>query len=318
MLSKVHHILLSCFAVVFTLTACNNELEFAIDTDPPQLVVNGVFTNDSLFQIEVSNSASPGQGSQIQFLEDCEVRLWQNDKEIKDIRSIFETEVVMMNGEPQDMVRHYYGTETTLAEVGLEYEIEVSHRDYTKVSATGLIPYPADLQWLNLNGNTEIIDVDGKAYRKLTFQLQNNSPQRGYFAIQALYSKANGQQEKIEFFASDPIFSENQIFDEGDRTVEQGKIYDTKEGIFFSSEAFNGQQHKFDIFVESHYLDPNDDFELRILTFSRELYSYSTSLRLQQSVSGNPFAEPVQVHSNIQNGYGIFNGYSVSSLPFPH
>ncbi len=317
-LLKGRPILLVFIAIVYTLTACKNGLELEITSNPPHLVVNGVFTSDSLFQIEVSNSSNPGQSSQIRFLEDCDVRLWQNGKEVEDIESIFETKVVMVNGDPQDVVRHYYGTQTTVAREGVEYEIEVSHGDYEAVSANAFIPFPADIQWLNLTTNNEIIDMNGKAYRKLSFQLQNNVSQMGYFAIQALYGNANGSKERIKFYANDPIFSENQIFDEGDRTGGQGRIYDTNKGVFFSSEAFSGQQHVFDIFVETHYLHSNNVFELRVLTFSYELYAYSTSLLLQQSVSGNPFVEPVQVYSNIQKGYGIFSGYSISVLPFPH
>lgn len=314
MISRVRPILFTLIASVFALTGCDKDLEYDVPTSPPQLVVNSVFTADSLFQIEVSNSASPGQGSQIQALLDCEIELKQNDKLIKDLELKTKTEMVMINGEPQDVVRYYYGTETTLAEVGLEYEIEVSHSDYKTATSSGFVPYPADIQWLNLTNN-DIIDVDGKAYRKLVFQLQNNSPQKGYFAIQVLYGK-DGDRRKIEFFANDPIFNENQIFDEEDRQLAQGKIYDTNQGIFFSSESFTGQTHSFDIFVESHYLDPDYEFEVRILTFTRELYEYSTALQRQQSVSGNPFAEPVQVYSNVSNGFGIFNGYSLSVLPY--
>lgn len=317
MIPRVHHILLTCFVTVFAFTACDRELEYDVPTSPPQLVVNSVFTQDSLWQIEVSNSANPGQGNQIQYLLDCEIKLKQNDKEIKDINLFSKTEVKMINGEPQDVIRQYYGTTTTIAEVGKEYNIEVTHPNYKSAKGKGYIPYPAGIQFLNLNGNTDIIDVDGKAFRKIAFQLQNNSTQKGYFAIQVLFGK-DGDKQRIEFFANDPIFNENQIFDTGDRQNENGKYYDTNQGIFFSSESFTSQAHNFDIFVESHYLNPDDDFEVRILTFTKELYEYSTALQRQQAVSGNPFAEPVQVYSNIHNGFGIFNGYALSSILYPN
>jgi hypothetical protein len=52
----------------------------------------------------------------------------------------------------------------------------------------------------------------------------------------------------------------------------------------------------------------------------REYYFYKKSV--MQSFDGqlDPFAEPVQVYSNIQNGVGIFAGASVSvdsSIVFP-
>ena len=309
--------MLACFVALGSFTGCDKELEYDVPTAPPQLVVNSVFTQDSLWEIEVSNSANPGQGSTIQYLTDAEIKLWQNDKEVKDIVPKQETIIKMVGGEPQDFVRHYYASESTEIEEGQEYRIEVRHPDYKMASSRAILPYPADISWRGLANPNEVIDIDGKAFRKLTFNLKNNSPNEGYFAIQLLYGDGT-EIHKIEFFASDPIFNENQIFDEGDRTTEQGKIYDTNRGIFFSSQAFGGQQHSFDIFVETQYLDPAGTFEVRILTFSEELYDYSIALQRQQNSSGNPFAEPVQVYSNINNGYGIFGGYALSVLPYVH
>ena len=39
---------------------------------------------------------------------------------------------------------------------------------------------------------------------------------------------------------------------------------------------------------------------------SEDYYMYKKTFNVYQSVRGNPFAEPVQVFSNIENGYGIF------------
>ena len=45
---------------------------------------------------------------------------------------------------------------------------------------------------------------------------------------------------------------------------------------------------------------------------SKSYYYYRTSLELYQSASGNPFAQPVQVYSNIENGFGVFAGSQIS------
>ena len=48
------------------------------------------------------------------------------------------------------------------------------------------------------------------------------------------------------------------------------------------------------------------------LNYSKEDYfKYKLSLEKYQETAGDPFAQPVQVYSNVENGFGIFGGYSV-------
>ena len=58
-------------------------------------------------------------------------------------------------------------------------------------------------------------------------------------------------------------------------------------------------------------------YELRVMTISKELYDFYYSLeesrRYDLSVS---FQKPVKIYTNVNNGLGIFAGYSESSLKF--
>ncbi len=42
-------------------------------------------------------------------------------------------------------------------------------------------------------------------------------------------------------------------------------------------------------------------------------YLYLRTKDVQYANDGNPFAEPINVYSNITNGYGIFGSYSVAT-----
>jgi hypothetical protein len=48
--------------------------------------------------------------------------------------------------------------------------------------------------------------------------------------------------------------------------------------------------------------------EVRLTSSYEEFYKYNETLELQYSVMGDPFAQPVQVFSNMSNGFGIFAG----------
>ena len=83
-------------------------------------------------------------------------------------------------------------------------------------------------------------------------------------------------------------------------------------GLLFSDEAIDGQSIQLKLLAQIDELEtgmfPKIVGELR--TVSENYYKHYTSLALQKESKDRPFAEPVSVFSNIENGLGIFAGYS--------
>lgn len=66
-------------------------------------------------------------------------------------------------------------------------------------------------------------------------------------------------------------------------------------------------------YVVQFRADPNVELlkiELRLINMSKEYFRYEETKELQRNVLGDPFAQPVPVYSNFDNGFGIFGGYS--------
>ena len=55
---------------------------------------------------------------------------------------------------------------------------------------------------------------------------------------------------------------------------------------------------------------PSYELFALLRTTTEEYYNYNYTRDLQASVENNPFAQPVQVYDNVENGLGIFAGYS--------
>ena len=53
--------------------------------------------------------------------------------------------------------------------------------------------------------------------------------------------------------------------------------------------------------------------EIRLVNTSEAYFNYLTSFNMYQRTINNPFATPVQVYSNINNGMGIFAGGTLTS-----
>jgi hypothetical protein len=91
------------------------------------------------------------------------------------------------------------------------------------------------------------------------------------------------------------------------------------EGFFFSDVLFNEEE-----FTVNVKMMPNGwggpptktKFHVYFRAVSEDYYRYKVTSLLQDFVGEDPFAQPAQVYNNIQNGFGIFAGYSQSVITF--
>jgi len=88
--------------------------------------------------------------------------------------------------------------------------------------------------------------------------------------------------------------------------------------IIFDDAVFNGKKHLLKIYSEDIRVAKSDlskkDVPVYIYfrSINKELYNYYLSMKKYNEVQDNPFSEPVNVYSNIKNGYGIFGGSAMT------
>ncbi len=81
---------------------------------------------------------------------------------------------------------------------------------------------------------------------------------------------------------------------------------------------FDGQQKTLDIAIDlsfkgwtmSGYEPRIEKMDVCLSNLTEPSYLFYKSYNIYNNVMGNPFAQPVQVYSNITNGFGIFAGSS--------
>jgi hypothetical protein len=100
-------------------------------------------------------------------------------------------------------------------------------------------------------------------------------------------------------------------------------------GYLVSDELFNGSTFTFsaeiyawDLFNNYHYYEgeqqPTSEYLTKypiyanLLSVSKEFYDYVITRSKYSEAQNNPLAEPVNVFSNVKNGYGIFSSFSAS------
>ena len=123
-----------------------------------------------------------------------------------------------------------------------------------------------------------------------------------------------------------PSFSSNtsnMVFSCQDPVVEEYLDHGTmREGVAFSDKTINGQKYSlhvtlngkdigkpfYDDYVETHV----KTIYFRLYNITEAYYLYIQTLNLFLRNYKNPLAEPTQVFSNIEGGYGILGGAAVS------
>jgi hypothetical protein len=293
---------------------CERELEFELRTAKPKLVVNSIFGQDSLFKVEISTTAEPGQGNSINSLTDARIFLTEDGVAISDLvlDSASALPWSQMEGDrPVERTLYFQRSEFSRVRAGREYKILVSYPDYETAEATATVPRAARVNFEPERSVTNLL-LGNRDLMEVRFSIADDG-QPHYYAIELVSVVGNNEkEEKAEFYSFETAFSQN-LVDAGNVSGE-GVWYFSQDGIYFSNSTFRGAEKEFSIFVDSQRLTGKDGLKLRIISLSEEFYQFARSYQQQQQNAGNPFAEPVPVYSNIENGLGIFAGYAVSEV----
>lgn len=164
-------------------------------------------------------------------------------------------------------------------EVGKEYTISVEDLGKSKISAKSEIPLA-----------TPIISVKTSPLANNSVQISvlflDNVNQKNYYLLKVIND--NGYDLFVD--AIDPIYNNNNR---------------STPGILFNDNLFNGKTIDFRVSADSPPIK-----RIILVSVSEEYYQYFTTKQLQENTQGDPFAQPTQIFTNIENGLGIFAGYN--------
>lgn len=306
-------------------TACERNLEVEIPEAAPQLVVNSIFSQDSTWTIEVSATASPRTGQYHLPIQNAHFKLHEDGAEVSDFY-IDSTEVVRLVG-GMDIAFQVYQFKALRSkpEHSKDYSLSVICPGFQPISVDAQLPYPVTVDISDsAQAVNEVETIGDREMRRYEFSIE--SPSEGqFFAIEILSTSVNGNgTHKVDFFSTDEVFQGNSVGSNGsgktgtdgsEGLATSGRLYDTNQGIFFSNESFTGEKREFSIYVDTEYGGENSELWLRILTLSDDLYQYASGTASQGNGAIGPLNNAPESYSNVSGGFGIFAGFSTSSIP---
>ena len=207
-----------------------------------------------------------------------------------------------------DFGGHYTGI--TFPQLGENYRVEAEASGFTSVYSENNLPTPISI--ISVDTNTTFVDDEEKLEMSITFSDPVNinnyylvSVAAGGWFTDDYWNGTSWVIDSTFYEFSIPILVDDPTFENyGSNRWENNGI--------FTDFSFDGQNKTIDIAINSgeyeYKLDDLEYFEVRIYNITEAAYLYNKSYNLYQNASGNPFAQPVQVYSNVSQGFGIFAG----------
>jgi hypothetical protein len=277
--------------LLMSLFACELIVDVEVPFEHAQLTLNTFFNPDSVWEVDVSLNRHILSDTPFQKIENALLVIYDGDS-------------------PVDTLKHQgngnYRSDTGRPQTGKTYVIRATADGYDPVSAQSHSPSPAQITRVDVTFPEP--EPNGFRHAKIDITFTDAAQEQNFYQIfvhvERQYIDRNSGRiltttTPVSIESNDPAFDENQY---------------VNSGILIKDILFNGKETELSFKTLNADISAYSKVVITLRTISEDLYKYKTTRQLQENTSGDPFAQPVNVFSNIENGFGIFAGYSQSSF----
>lgn len=269
---------LLCLPLMFS---CEKTINYEIPRESSKFSIDSRIMTGDRVQVFVAHTEYSLSAREPQVVSDAKVVLIEDGVPL--------TQMQWISNSPES---GYYQTPLRPA-AGKTYRIEVSNEKYGLASGEAFSLTPTGITgW----------DID-TSNLKINLSFTDDGSTKDYYSIR-IYADDGGNQYPLFLASSDP--GVDFFYDFGDDFF--GDNLKRGYAAYVTDEAFNGKIKT--VKFEELYYDSfggwlPDAVILEVTRISEDHYLHERSKGAQYVAGDNPFAEPVQIYSNITNGYGI-------------
>lgn len=295
--------------LIASLTACTDRFEQVVEIDLPEheslLAVSTILlSNQVALPVLVSNSRGVLDTFGFNSFPDASVRLTKGGDEVGDFD--YESPTSLFVAVLEDSLGNDPNT----------YTLEVAQKDYPTATATQQMPTMPQIGEVDINEDGTLVEGGGGRLDEIIVEIADQGGVDNYYAFRAyVEGVADGGpgEEPFEFSYPVSLYSNNPLAFES--------IF-TDFTLLLDDGAFDGSVYPFNMYTfESLPFEEAsfNDLKLRVelIALTEDAFLYIRSLEQYYQAEGNPFAEPVNVHNNIIQGYGVFGLGNVASKTQP-
>ena len=171
-----------------------------------------------------------------------------------------------------------------------EYTLTVEVPNYETISAKQVYPETVEILEASINENT------------FKIKFNDNANTQDFYLLRLYKKDLNGGD----------FFYNKWIEPFGTQTKYSGFC---NECVIFNDDTFNGDTNV-EIVVSHGYYNPDTTYKAVLFHVTEDFYKYDVTLDNSNNAEDNPFVEPVILHRNFENGYGVFTLINKSELIF--
>ncbi|GJM35358.1 MAG: hypothetical protein DHS20C18_43590 [Saprospiraceae bacterium] len=266
---------LSLVAVSFS--AC----ELTVETDLPdyekQMVVH-CYPSQETFSTTVSTTVGLLENKNPELLEDANVELYENDQLILSLsgNTAMPMDQALTNGQ--------------------KYTLKVTHPDFEAMEATQVMPNQVPVKKAVYKMNSGVDDF-GDQVDVLQISIDDPAGEENYYEFGL-------------FIQQDPNFPDaiNYLYPAENNSLGVSVIY--SDLLIANDQLFDGQSYTISAKFNSYYHNDTEKYILMWRNITKERYLYLKSVTAHVYASDDPFAEPVGLFSNFDQGLGVFALYN--------
>lgn len=292
---QMKSVIIAGLLIVF-FSSCEQPLYLKFDNSNIKQVINSYFTEDDFLRVNISKSKQPNDFAPIEFLQDCQVDLYEDD--------VFRETLPFLLKDTLSGLGYY--TSTFKLTANKTYKIISSHADLPTAEASEFLPARIEASHFLLLQHGDAIHPNLQC--KYSISIADSAAQQNFYFISTYY--------KFDV----PIL--NTDGDTTYKTVYNWKLQDyninlpfksNRNPALFSDSTFNGQARTFDVAFQSQYNDSYKEIIL-VIELSNTGKNYYEWTSQHQGVKTDYLnegqLERVNPTSNIINGFGHFSAFN--------
>lgn len=273
---------------IVLLTSCELIVDVEVPFEQKRITVNSIFSADSLWSATISLNRHILDDSPFEKLSNATCILYQNDIAIDTLKHLNDG---------------FYQSSERKPVAGNWYELRVVSKNHEPVKAKSYIPDAAPILGLEVSTGTTVEGMPETTYR---VRFKDDPNQINFYQI-----VMEVEDEYIDFQTGLIVTSRRRVSIESHDPIISSENENSYDGILLKDVFFNGKETEIS-FKTMSYTNSTATF-IMLRTLSADFYNYKKTVDLQGITSGDPFAQPVNAHNNVENGLGIFAGFSTST-----
>jgi hypothetical protein len=287
--------------VVFS--SCEKSVTIDVPQKPSSLVINAILKKDQAIRVVIGKSRyilEAGQGIDTYVVKNAVPVIFENNLPIDTL--VYEA------------ARYtYISPKNKTIRGGYTYTIKITAPGFSAAEATTIVPSQSEAPEVTRVKDARVTS-DGVHKDEIVVKF-NDPAEKNFYLLQFFQAPFQPGDEYTVYCASTTDKDLELVGDNAD-PLSTDNCYDA-DNLILRDDNFNGQVKQLRFYIESNILQDRMGSGgqttkpyVKLSRITEEQFKFIKSFSVYNMTVDNPFAEPVNVFTNVKNGYGIFASYT--------